>query len=146
MWLEENMEKFNIGDIVWSTVYGKGQIIDIPGYTQNRDTSFIAAVFYKTGKYVIFTHDGRESIEEEITLFHDNDINISNDELVFAPYQQVLRYDENDWIPEIFSHYIVKDGEYYCTFIGTKNIGKVSNVIPFSGNEHFYTKILKNNA
>lgn len=140
-------EKFKTGDIVWSTVYGKGQIIEIPGYTQNRETAFVAAVFYKSGKSIIYTHDGRESIDEDITLFHyedsvpDEPVDVGS--FHFEPFEEVLVYKDNSWHPAIFSHYVMDNDTVYCALIGNPTLEKSINVVPYEDYCHLYQKIYK---
>lgn len=133
------MSKFKIGDLVWSSINGKGQIIDTPGYTQNRETAFITAFFYKSGKYVIYTYDGRESPDEQITLYHYK-LKRSKEKLKLLPFQPVLYYKMGQWLPAFFSHYETRGNDYDCILIGVDYPVKIENVISYDGNEKKYSK------
>ena len=135
------MEKFKVGDIVWSETRGKGQIIEIPGYTQFRETAFISAVFYKDGAVIVFTADGRESPDEPVTLYHfEKEETV---ELDFKPFDKVLVCKRSKWIPAVFSHYVRKNDEYFCDIIGENKLYQIEDVILYENNEHIATTILE---
>ena len=136
------MEKFKVGDIVWSETRGKGQIIEIPGYTQFRETAFISAVFYKDGAVIVFTADGRESPDEPVTLYHFNEE--ENIELNFKPFEKVLIVgDDSKYYPGFFAYYVKRDSKYFCCIIGKNMFVPLEDVIPYKGNEQFAVTILE---
>ena len=138
------MEKFEVGDIVWSDVHGKGQIIEIPGYTHLRETAFISAVFYKDGAVIVYTADGRESPDEEITLHHfEEEPEVKLD---FKEYNKVLVINDDRksrWFPALFSHYVKTSDGYFCQMIGDDWLYPLDNVIPYKGNENLVTHIFE---
>ena len=136
------MKKFNVGDIVWSDRYGKGQIIEIPGYTQMRETAFVSAVFYNDGAVIVFTADGKESPEEGITLHHFEEE--EQIELNFKPFEKVLIVgNDSKYYPGFFAYYVKRDAKYFCCIIGTNIFVPLEDVIPYKGNENLVTHILE---
>jgi hypothetical protein len=124
---------FQIGDKVWSALFGDGEVDKI------NESSYPVGVTFNNRGRTWHTHDGRYVYNQLPTLFHAGTKLIPapepervKPELKFEPFQKVLVRDDcsSTWRAHLYSHY---DPKYLHRCLA----GFVyPQCIPYEGNEH----------
>lgn len=103
--------KFQVGDKVWSSTYGDGEVEKITDYIE---------VIFKNRIRATYDFTGRWSNDELVTLFHAGSYIVEAPEPDRGYHPKAgdivaVSYDNETWAVKIFSHICPNTGKYFAS-------------------------------